>query len=97
MAEDGAPGATSTRGAGTSRAAPVFRWYPPTMGLDAYVPKAFPVSEVPRPIKTVDHNIPQKNVALKAGAKAVAADGESVGRVERVFVRSESRQGVVSA
>lgn len=53
--------------------APSLYWYPPVgMPLPTYVTE-----------KT--ENIPQGTIALKEGAKVIAADGESVGTIEQIL------------
>jgi hypothetical protein len=87
------PGAVGTRfgtAVGAGVVAPSLLWYPPAIGYNAYPPG--PIPGAPRAIKTVDRNIPVNAVPLKEGAKVIAADDEGVGRVERVFVNSETKQ-----
>ncbi len=48
-------------------------------------------SAAPRRVE-VDRNIPEDTVPLKEGAKVVAADGQHVGHVERVFTDTQSNE-----
>jgi uncharacterized protein YrrD len=72
-------------------AVPALLWYPPALGgftgpapvlASPYAATAME----PRYVTQVDRNIPENTVALKEGAKVVAADGEHVGDVERVIL-----------
>lgn len=46
----------------------------------------------PRPVVEVTRNIPQGTVPLKIGAKVIASDGRTVGRVERVLTDAATDQ-----
>jgi uncharacterized protein YrrD len=61
-----------------SSASPVY-WYPPALPLAAYPGYTIP----PYVIETEQH-IPEGTVALKEGAKVVAADGDHVGNIEEL-------------
>jgi len=82
------PGATRTVTAVVG--APAMLWNPPAIGVNDYGPGVS--IDAPRTVKVIDRNIPDNTVPLKEGAKVLAADGETVGRVERVFVNSDTRQ-----
>jgi uncharacterized protein YrrD len=82
------PGATRT--VTTIVGAPAMLWNPPAIGVNNYGPAVS--VEAPRVVKVIDRNIPDNTVPLKEGAKVVAADGETVGHVERVFVNSDTKQ-----
>jgi uncharacterized protein YrrD len=63
--------------------APPMYWYPgfgvPGTGLYGIYPLGTPATET-------EQNIPEDTIALKEGAEVISADGEHVGKVERVLV-----------
>jgi uncharacterized protein YrrD len=67
---------------------PSFYWYP--MSPSMY-PSAL-VEPVPEFEVRVERNIPDENVALKAGARVVGSDGEEAGHIDQVFTQSSSDQ-----
>jgi len=83
--------------------APAMYWYPPLSGqmgptymdITGYVPNpAIPVTgdEEKGMTQRIDRNIPEDTVALQENAEVVAADGKTVGKVDRVFLDPESRR-----
>jgi len=62
--------------------APPFYWYPPLGGV---LPMAIADPLTPGYVAETEQNIPEGTVALKEGAKVIAADGQQVGNVEQVI------------
>lgn len=88
--------APMTAGAAT---APMMLWYPATAAgstgaqLASDIGASPGVPGVPGSQQVeAGRNIPEDTVPLKEGAKVVTADGQHVGKVERVFVDNESTQ-----
>lgn len=61
---------------------PPFYWYPPLGGVP---PMAVADPPTPGYVAETEQNIPEGSVALKEGAKVIAADGQYVGNVEQVI------------
>lgn len=59
---------------------PPLYWYPPYGAIPASL------ASIPEPhVIETERNIPENSVALKEGAKVIAADGEHVGDIEQVL------------
>lgn len=76
--------------------APAVYWYPSVLGYPGYMPVPGLVDTVPGS-QTEGHvqekrNLPPESVALKEGVRVVAADGEHVGNVMRVFSDPDSHK-----
>jgi hypothetical protein len=90
---EGARTATMLPGAGT---APLLLWYPTVAAGPAtgtHVASELGAGPAGLALNTareveIDRNIPDDTVPLKEGAKVIAADGQHVGNVERVFTDS---------
>ncbi len=80
---------TSTAAYPAGWATPVY-WYPPVGDSMAYA-NYESASNFPYRSET-SQNIPQGTVALKEGARVVAADGEHVGSVKRVYTSAHTDQ-----
>jgi uncharacterized protein YrrD len=64
-----------------SDVSPLFYWY---LRLDNVPP--MPIADPPTPpVVETEQNIPEGTVALKEGAKVIAADGRQIGAVEQVL------------
>ncbi len=93
----GAGGTTMLPGAGP---APLLLWYPtmaagttasPHIATELGAGPAAGVVANERHVE-IERNIPEDTVPLKEGARVLAADGQHVGNVERVFMDNETSQ-----
>lgn len=66
---------------------PAYYFYPPYSGFPGYTsyPYVMPTVEVER-------NIPKNTIPLQEGVEVVSADGDKVGKVERIIVDQETDQ-----
>ena len=93
----GAGSATMLPGAGT---APLLLWYPTVAAgpmTGTHVASELGAGPAGVALNTareveIERNIPDDAVALKEGAKVIAADGQHVGNVERVFADSQTSE-----
>ena len=78
--------------------APVLLWYPTVAGSTMGTHVANELAAGPAAVVAasrqveLERNIPEDTVPLKEGAKVVAADGQHVGHVERVFTAADTNQ-----
>lgn len=70
-------------------ASPLY-WYPPALPLGGYPYATYPGYPIPPYVTEVEQHIPEGTVALKEGAKVVAADGEHVGNIEELVTDSST-------
>ncbi len=82
--------------------APLLLWYPTVVAGSVGTPGAHTASEFGAGAAAgvlaserqvhVERNIPEDTVPLKEGAKVIAADGQHVGNVERLFMDNDSSE-----
>jgi uncharacterized protein YrrD len=68
-----------------------YYWYPPVGLAFGYYPGYYAYPVQPYAVET-ERNIPKGTVWLKEGANVISADGETVGRVARVFIDDKTQQ-----
>lgn len=79
------------RGSYTAPYIPSLYWYPPAFPLGGYpAPGYFAGAVEPGYVVETEQNIPEGTVALKEGAKVIAADGDQVGNIEQLVADSKT-------
>jgi uncharacterized protein YrrD len=77
------------RSARSGRYAPPLYWYPPVTPMAGYPGfYEYPGYSEPAYIAQTEQNIPEDTVALKEGAKVIAADGEHAGNIEELLTNA---------